>query len=63
MKRSESDYPYPECESCKTIADCKHPDVTMDGLSSPMPPEVCLRPIDVMAETLKSRKKRNARGN
>jgi len=61
MKRSESDYPYKECESCKTIADCPHPDCDNDMLGSPMPPEICLRPIEVMNETLKSRKKRNGR--
>jgi hypothetical protein len=59
MKRSESDYPYPQCEKCKDIGDCPHPDVTMDGSGSPLPPEICLRPIDVMKGTLK--KKKNAR--
>lgn len=63
MKKSESDHPYPQCESCKTIADCPAPDVSMDGMGSPMPPEVCLRPIDVMKETLKSRKKRNVKSS
>lgn len=59
--KHESDHPYKECISCKTIADCPHPDVTMDGLSTPMPPDVCLKPIDVMNETLKTRKKRNVK--
>jgi hypothetical protein len=60
MKRSESDYPYSQCEKCKDIGDCPAPDLTMDGMSSPLPPEVCLKPIDVMNATLKKRKK-NAR--
>jgi len=56
MKNHESGNPYPQCETCKDIGDCPAPDVTMDGLSTPMPPEVCLRPIEVMKETLKKRK-------
>jgi hypothetical protein len=61
--KSESNHPYPECDKCKTIADCKHPDVTMDGFSSPLPPDVCLKPIEIMHETLKTRKKRNVGRN
>jgi len=56
----KSENPYKECEKCKTIADCPHPDVEDNGLGTPMPPDVCLRPIEVMNETLKMRKK-NAR--
>lgn len=52
----ENSDPYPECKNCKDIGDCKHPDVTMDGFSSPLPPEVCLRPIEIMKNTLKKRK-------
>jgi hypothetical protein len=56
MKTHESSNPYPECEKCKTLADCPHPEVAQDLMGSPMPPEVCLKPIDVMRETLKTRK-------
>jgi hypothetical protein len=59
MKRSESDYPYPQCDKCKDIGDCPHPDVEENMLGTPMPPLVCLRPIDVMKSTLKKRKKKN----
>ncbi len=52
-----NEYPYPECATCKTLCDCKHPDVALDGLGSPLPPDVCPRPIEIMRETEKKRKK------
>lgn len=48
--------PYPECETCKTLADCPRPDVEDNGMGSPMPPEVCPQPIQVMKATLKNKK-------
>jgi len=48
--------PYPECKTCKTLGDCPAPDVQHDMMGSPMPSELCLRPMDVMKETLKTRK-------
>jgi hypothetical protein len=52
--------PYPECDNCKTIKDCPHPDVTMDGLGSPMPPDfICPKPMEVMKETIKIKKLRH----
>jgi hypothetical protein len=48
--------PYPECENCKTLGDCPHPDVAQDLLGSPMPPDLCPRPLTIMANTLKKRK-------
>ena len=49
--------PYPECESCKDLGDCHHPDVAQDLLGSAMPPDNCPRPLKVMELTLKKRKK------
>lgn len=53
----EYDNPYPECAKCKTLADCPHPEVEDNMMGSPMPPEVCPKPIEVMNTTLKARKK------
>jgi hypothetical protein len=53
MRKNE---PYPECANCKDLDDCKHPDVENNGFSSPMPPDNCLKPIEVMINTLKKRK-------
>jgi hypothetical protein len=53
---NKDNYPYPECESCKSLEDCKHPDVAQDGYGSPLPPEVCPHPIETMRVTLKKRK-------
>ncbi len=55
-KPRKEDDPYPECAACKTLGDCPHPDVAQDMMGSPQPPEVCLKPIDVMRDTLKKRK-------
>jgi hypothetical protein len=48
--------PFPECENCKTLLDCKHVEVTDDMMGSPLPPESCLKPMDIMKNTLKLRK-------
>jgi hypothetical protein len=52
---------YPECEACKDLGDCKHPDVMVDGLGTPLPPEACIRFNEIMKETEK--KKRHARNS
>jgi hypothetical protein len=52
----ENNDPYPECKNCKDIGDCPAPDVAQDLRGSPLPPEVCLRPIEIMKNTLKKRK-------
>jgi len=52
----KSDYPYKECITCKTIADCPHPDVEDNMMGTPMPPDVCARPIEIMANTERARK-------
>jgi len=52
------EHPYPECSTCKTLEDCKHPDVVDDGMGSPLPPNDCPRPMDIMKATLKKHKKR-----
>jgi hypothetical protein len=52
----QSKLPFPECMNCKDLGDCKHPDVTLDGFSSPLPPDECPHPIQIMKETVKRRK-------
>jgi hypothetical protein len=54
--KNESDYPYEACKTCKTLGDCPFPEVAMDGMGSPLPPECCIKPIDIMNATLKKRK-------
>lgn len=50
--------PYKECEFCKDLSDCPCPDIEITGdPMSPQPPEVCLKPIDVMKETWKKYRK------
>jgi len=50
------DFPYPECSDCDDLSQCKHPDVAQDMLGSPLPPEICPRPLEIMELTLKKRK-------
>ncbi len=51
--------PYKECLTCKTLTDCPCPDVEdLGDCSNPLPPSVCLRPLDVMKETWKKHKKK-----
>ena len=54
MKTSEN--PYPQCATCKTLTDCPHPETAVDLLGSPLPPDVCPKPMEVMARTLKKKK-------
>jgi hypothetical protein len=54
------EYPYPECATCKSLLDCKHVEVQRDGLGTPLPPQLCPRPMDILKESFK-RKKRNDR--
>lgn len=49
-------YPYPECEKCRSLEDCKHPDVDRDGMGSALPPDCCPKPIDIMRATEKKRR-------
>lgn len=51
-----SDDPYWECEWCKDLGDCPYPEVAQDGMGSPMCPECCPRPIEIMKATLKKKK-------
>jgi hypothetical protein len=57
----KSESPYKECETCKEIADCPHSDVEPNGFSTPMPPECCPKPIEIMNATLKKRKIKNSK--
>jgi len=49
--------PYIECASCKTLGDCKHPEVALDFMGSPLPPRECPKPIKVMKQTMKKIKR------
>ncbi len=53
---SKAKDPYDECATCKTLADCPYPDVQDDMFGSPMPPDVCPKPIEIMAHTLRREK-------
>jgi len=56
----EKNNPFKECETCKTLADCKHVNVAQDMMGTPMPPDNCPKPIEVIRQTLKLKKqKRN----
>lgn len=49
--------PYEECEWCKTLEDCPHPDLNTNNLMAlPMCPDICPKPIDVMIATRKKHK-------
>jgi hypothetical protein len=61
IQAMQTNYPYPECEVCKDLGDCKHLDIALDGLGTPLPPEICQKPIDVMKATMKKRKKENGK--
>lgn len=55
------EYPYPECETCNTLDDCKHGEVAMDGMGSDMPPDNCPNPITIMENTLHLHKLRHSK--
>ena len=52
----KSENPYPECETCKDLGDCPHPEVAQDGMGTNMTPDCCPKPIEVMKATVKKRK-------
>ena len=43
--------PYPQCKDCKTISDCPHPDVAIDGMGSPLAPDICNKPWEINHNT------------
>jgi hypothetical protein len=49
-------FPYEECEKCKDLGDCKHPDVALDCMGTVLPPDCCPHPILTMKQSLKKRK-------
>ena len=53
MKTDE--LPYPECEKCRTLADCKHVEKGI-GLESELPPDNCPQPMAIMRRTMHKRK-------
>ena len=55
----KTDNPYPECESCKDLGDCPHPDIAQDMMGSPLPPSECLKPMEIMKNSVKKRKLKN----
>ena len=50
------DFPYEACKTCKTLGDCPCPEVIEDGMGSPLPPESCPRPLEIMRDTTKMKK-------
>jgi len=53
--------PYKECATCEVLDDCPCPDVSEIGLSLPMPPDVCPKPIEVMKMTREKHKLKKRR--
>ncbi len=58
MKRIPPKEPFKECGTCDNIGDCPAPNVDDDGFGTPLPPDVCLKPITVIKNTMK-KKNRN----
>lgn len=52
----KEELPYEECNSCTILDDCKHVEVSSDMLGTPLPPDNCPRPIDILRETFKKHK-------
>jgi hypothetical protein len=48
--------PYPQCATCKVLDDCPYPEVDNNFLGTPLPPDECPRPIEVMKRTHKKHK-------
>lgn len=48
--------PYKECEDCRDLGDCRHLEIAEDMMGSPMPPNNCPRPMDILKETYKRKK-------
>jgi hypothetical protein len=59
--KTDTPLPYPECENCKEIGDCPHPDCEDNGFGSVMPPDSCPKPMKIMADTFKKRKIKNSK--
>ena len=53
--KTQSD-PYSECADCKDLGHCPHPDVKDDMFGTALPPDVCLRPNEIMKATEKKYK-------
>jgi len=49
----KSDDLFIECTSCDDLGKCPHPEVAEDMMGSPMPPEGCPKPNEIMRNTLK----------
>lgn len=47
---------YPECEKCRVLDDCPAPEIADNMLGSPLPPNGCPRPMEVMRRTVKKHK-------
>jgi hypothetical protein len=43
-------------KTCKILEDCPCPDISDDMFGTPLPPDVCLKPIKIMKATLKKHK-------
>ena len=53
----ESENPYYQCDLCQDLSDCPAPDVQQNFLGTPLPPDTCPRPIDIMKATMKKQKR------
>lgn len=56
MKRK---FPYEACKLCVTIDDCPAPEAAWDGMRTPTPPHNCPRPMEIIENTLKAKKKKS----
>lgn len=54
----ENDNLYPECEWCQNLGNCPHPDVAQDMMGTPLCPDNCPKPNQIMKATLKKKKQR-----
>lgn len=63
IRITNNEYPYPECNCCKDLSDCKHAELSDDGICSPLPPDVCPKPIEVMKNYVKLKKLRSVKPN
>lgn len=50
-------YPYKECELCKDLGDCAHPDISDNFMGTPLPPDDCPRSVEIMKNTNKKHKR------
>lgn len=52
----KEDFPYKECNLCRTLDDCKHRDKPDNELGIELPPDECIKAMSVMRRTMRKRK-------